>query len=223
MLLTVHRTVACAALSILLLAPAGVRAQEPEREPIGWFAADVRGVFARHPRDPAMATFLGVENTDIPTRGLGVVAGAHVYPMRKGTIAFGIGGELLLSRGKKTRELPDDAADDAVAPTVTSRLKAISPQVSLNFGHRQGWSYISGGLGWSEFRAEVDDPAKDSIEPERVRTLNYGGGARWFMKKHVAFTLDLRFYVVSPRPESTTGPALPRTRLLMMSGGVSFK
>ena len=31
---------------------------------------------------------------------------------------------------------------------------------------------------------------------DAVRTLNYGGGARWFLNKHVAFTFDVRFYSI---------------------------
>lgn len=218
---TVCRPIALCAL-LLLIDAAPVSAQDPAaRERIGWFAVDVRGVFARHPHDKAIAAFHAVKNDNVPTRGFGLTVGAHVYPVRGRTIAFGVGGEMLLSRGRKTEEPATEGAPDG--PTVKSRFKAMSPQLSLNFGHRQGWSYITGGLGWSEFTSELLDAPVTGVEPPRTRTLNYGGGARWFMKKHLAFTLDLRFWVVSATEATAAGPALPRTRLMMMSGGISLK
>lgn len=236
MLSRVCRIPALCALAVLAAGPIAASAQDaPDRQRIGWFAADVRGVFARHPHDPAIATFLAVEQDNVPERGLGLAVGAHLYPLRGRVVALGVGGEMLWSRASKTQPAATEGGDEG--PTVKSRLKALSPQLSLNFGHRQGWSYITGGLGWSELELEVVDaavlgpPAGTSggltalapAEPERTRTLNYGGGARWFMKKHLAFTLDLRFYVVGPKEATAAGPALPRTRLVMMSGGISMK
>ena len=34
----------------------------------------------------------------------------------------------------------------------------------------------------------------------RLKTINYGGGARWFAKAHVAFSFDVRFYAINPGP-----------------------
>ncbi len=216
--------------------PSAATAQDPpERNPIGWFAADVRAVFAQHPHDPAIATFLDVDRTNLPTRGRGFLVGAHVYPLRRRALALGVGGEMLMSRASRTQEPEEEGGPDG--PTVKSRLTALSPQVSLNFGHREGWSYLTAGLGWSELELEAlnvtgilaGTPTTGlttlpiAAEPERTRTLNYGGGARWFVKKHLAFTLDLRFYAISPKTATGAGPALPRTRLVIMSGGISFK
>ena len=90
---------------------------------------------------------------------------------------------------------------------MNSRFAAISPQVSFNFGARDGWSYISGGIGWSTFTAErQDEPLPD---PEsRIKTINYGGGARWFAKKHLAVSMDLRFYAVNPQLPTSLTPRL---------------
>lgn len=227
-------SVVCALL--VIARPIAAFAQEPpDRKPIGWFAADVRAVFAQHPHDPTIATFLGVDRDNVPPRGRGLSVGAHVYPLRTRSFALGFGGEMLLSRASKTRE--PDKEGDPEGPTVKSRFEALSPQISANFGHSRGWSYLTAGLGSSTFEIERIDAASTGgttgtgtpasglvvTEPPRTRTLNYGGGARWFMKKHLAFTLDLRFYVVSAKEETAAGPALPRTRLVMMSGGLSFK
>jgi hypothetical protein len=221
------------ALLLLTFGAAGAAAQDPDqdREPIGRFAADARGILVTYPDDDALSAFLDVTEENLASRGLGVLFGAHVYPIRLGRrIALGVGAELFFSRGSKTVE-PEavEALEDAREVTVNARLSGFSPQVSLNFGGREGWSYLSGGIGWTRFSTEVkggtatpSTPAGDTGSA-RTSTLNYGGGARWYMKEHVAFSLDLRFYVVKPREATTSLPALPRTRLLMLSAGVSFK
>ncbi len=73
--------------------------------------------------------------------------------------------------------------------TVNTRFSAVSPQISFNFGARDGWSYISGGIGRGTLTTQrVDEPLPD---PESgTKTINYGGGARWFAKKHLAVTFD---------------------------------
>ena len=102
-------------------------------------------------------------------------------------------------------------------------MTAVSPQLSLNFGKRSGWSYLSGGIGWASLTSEVqvDGPLENASE--RRRTLNYGGGARWFAKEHLAFTFDLRFYSIGAGEASVSGPALPAMRLMVFSAGVSVK
>ncbi len=210
---------------------AAAQGPDPDHRPIGRFVADVRGAWMTYPDDPALATFLDVPQENLATRGLALVLGGHVYPLRLGRyVAFGVGGELLFSRGSKTLtpEPEDDGADTPVeSTTVKARLSAVSPQFSLNFGGSSGWSYLSGGIGWSTFSSELktETPVTPAAgdEAPRPSTINYGGGARWFMKKHVAFTLDLRFYAIRPQEASPTRPSLKRLRLLTLSAGVSFK
>ena len=57
----------------------------------------------------------------------------------------------------------------------------------------------------------------------RTRTLNYGGGARWFNSPHLAFTFDVRFYAISPREATTTVPGYPRAKFMVLSAGVAFE
>jgi hypothetical protein len=229
-----HIVRACAlAFAILLTAGAplaSAQATDPDHLPIGWFAVDARGAWVTLPDDPALAEFLDVPQENLATRGLGLIVGAHVYPVRLGRwVALGFGGELLFSRGSRTLSPDDDESEEGVvdAPTVKARLSAVSPQFSLNFGGRDGWSYLSGGIGWSGFTSEVlAETAAGSIstgDAPRTSTINYGGGARWFMKEHLAFVLDLRFYTIRPQEATPTRPALQRQRLLTLSAGVSFK
>lgn len=195
-------------------------------QPIGRFAADVRGSMPRFKQTQAIADAAAVDQANLPTRGLGLVVGAHVYPLRLGRVTLGLGGEVMASRGSRTEESDDDTSPDG--PAVETRFSTLSPQISLNFGARDGWSYVSGGMGWSRFAVErVEDaggaPAADAEDDPRRKTINYGGGARWFAKEHLAVSLDLRFYAVSPQLATFTKPALPRMTVMVVSFGVGFK
>jgi hypothetical protein len=188
-------------------------------EPIGRVAADARITWARFKEDPAIAAALGVRPTNLPTRGLGFVVGAHWYPVRLGLVTFGVGGEFVSARDKRT--MPATSEEEEDGPTVNTRMSAISPQVSLNFGKRDGWSYLSGGIGSAAFTAErADQPVGDG---SRARTINYGGGARWFTTKHLAVSVDLRFYSIAAQPPGPNRPAFPKNRMMVISGGIAVR
>ena len=223
-------------LIVILLVPAvpsaATAAQDPAdsppdvRQPIGRFAADVRASMPRFKQTRAIGDVIGVEHTDLPSRGLGLVLGGHVYPARIGRVTLGLGGEVMASWGSRTEQTDDEMETDG--PTVKTRFSAFSPQISLNFGAREGWSYISGGLGWSRFSVELAEdgagaPAADVKADPRRKTINYGGGARWFATEHVAVSIDVRFYAVSPQLATTTRPALPRMTVMVLSLGAGFK
>jgi hypothetical protein len=193
----------------------------PIEEPIGPFVIDARGVWARFKQDPAIAASVGVPSSELPTRGLGLSVGAHVYPVRKRNFALGFGADLLL-RARATRTIPPATEGGLDGPTVVTSMTAFSPQVSLNFGKRDGWSYISGGFGTASFTAELEDfPAGDA--DGRPSAINYGGGARWFAKKHLAFAFDLRFYSIGAQEATVTRPAYPAMRLMVLSAGISLR
>jgi hypothetical protein len=195
-------------------------AQDLPREPIGRFAADVRLAVPRYPDDGATAGALVVSEDNLPSRGLGIAAGVNVYPLRLGKVSIGFGGEWLTSNGSKTLE-PTTAGGPS-SPTVTTTFSVLSPQLSLNFGSRNGWSYLSGGIGFASFTTEREDaPVADA--DGRTRSLNYGGGARWFAKEHLAFCFDLRFYRINPQDATVGRPAYGGRRLMVFSAGVSFK
>jgi hypothetical protein len=67
----------------------------------------------------------------------------------------------------------------------------------------------------------VDTPLPP--QESRTRTFNYGGGARWFSKKHVALSLDLRFYAINAQLQTTARPAVSRMTLVVFSVGAAFK
>lgn len=205
----------------------------PER--IGPYVVDARGTLARFKPSAAIGTSLGVDaNTNLPTRGLGIVVGGHVYPVRRRSFALGLGGELLL-RTQGSRTAAATTADGPEGPTVKTRISGLAPQVSLNFGKHDGYSYISGGVGWASLTSEKDvtttttppapapAPASMAADDERRQTINYGGGARWFVRKHVAFSVDLRFYMVRAREATSAVSAYPAMRVMVFSAGIAVR
>ena len=195
-----------------------------QKEPLPAFVADVHGIFARHKNEPSVATELGVEPGNLPSRSFGLVGGGHVYVLRSRTVAIGFGGTFLYGGGSDTIETT--AADGTVtkSPTVQRHFRSINPEISLNFGHRQGWSYISGGIGGQSrmYMERTDKPASDV--PMRP-TLTYGAGARWFANEHVAFSVEIRWYSIGEQAASPATNVMlePKTTLMVLSGGISLK
>ena len=194
-------------------------------KPVPRFAADARGTLGRFKADAGIASSVGIAQADLPTRGWGLAGGAHVYPLRTGKVTFGLGAELLVSRGSRrppTVKDPAATTEPPKLPAARTHFSAVSPQLSFNFGGRNGWSYISGGLGWATFYIDTGDKPPTGTHP-RAKSLNYGGGARWFTKKHLAFSMDLRFYAISPQEATATTPTMPRTRNMVFSAGLGFR
>jgi hypothetical protein len=208
---------------IIVVCAANAASAQVQDEPIPRFGADARGTLGSFKATAGIASAAGVAKTDLPTRGMGLVGGAHFYALHTRKITVGIGGELLLSRGSRRPPAATDATDTTTTlPATRTHFSAISPQLSLNFGARNGWSYISGGLGWATFYVDREDQPLTESHP-RTKSLNYGGGARWFIKKHLALSVDLRFYALSPREPTETAPAMPRTKSMVFSAGLGFR
>lgn len=216
-----------AAATALLIAAAALpaRAQDPQPQPLPTppmtvFVVDARGAMVAIKQNAEVATALDVDPLQLPSRGLGIFLGAHVYPLRLKKFALGVGAEWLRVRASNTIEaIADDVQD---GPTVKMRWNHFSPQVSANFGARDGWSYLTAGLGRSALTYERDDNPQEDAE-SGVRTLNYGGGARWFFKKHVAFTFDIRWYSINAQEAAEGRIATPKTRLRVLSAGLSIR
>ena len=202
---------------LLLISPAIVKAQQDE--PIGFFVVDVRGSLPMYGQNGQLAANEGLLSVQLPSRGIGIELGSHFYPVRWRWLTLGVGVSLLTSAGNRVPSEKDPIAD---GPTVKMTFTTASPQLSLNFGKREGWSYLSGGLGTSQLTIATE-PAQNSGTQWQSRTINYGGGARWFVKKHLAFNMDLRFYSIRPLAATNTNPAMPRMKLVAFNVGVSFR
>ena len=207
-------------LAALLQSGAALAQQE---DPIAPFVIDVHGAFMS--LDAAGSAFpLGLEKAQLPSNGLGLDIGAHVYPLRGRVVSLGVGASLLFVRASKAPEVLEDAEPDPTDPTVRTRIKAISPQVSLNFGSRRGYSYVSAGIGTMTRAIDASEGVllNEVTGDTHARTLNYGGGARWFASSHVAFSFDLRFYRVAAQEATTSSVSLPQQRFFVGSVGISI-
>jgi hypothetical protein len=214
------RTAAHAGALLTLLLVGAIPTFAQDREPLPIAAADLRAFYSGLGQDSVTAADLGVTPEQLPRRGLGGVAGVHVYPLRGRTMALGVGAEAMIARGRAQQK--DATTGDPVGLPIEQRLISISPQISLNFGHRDGWSYLSAGMGRLSF--ETFEGALPPAELPPVKsTINMGGGARWFITSHVAFTFDVRFYLTRPEAASDLFPGRQRSRLTVLSAGFGFK
>jgi hypothetical protein len=154
-----------------------------------------------------------------------------VYRGRLGPAWLGFGVEGLHTRGKTTTQVLAAPASSTAAATiagttdVTTTFSGVAPQMSFNFGRRDGWSYISGGYGVSTLTSEVitdkPGPAAGRLTQRNQGnwsgTVNFGAGARWFTGDRLAFAFDARFHRVG------SSGLRPSTQLFGLSVGVSMR
>jgi hypothetical protein len=198
-------------------------AQDPP-PPIPLLVVDLHGSIPRFPsEDAALAASRNMILGELPGSGLGAQIGLHLYPLRTRVVTFGLGGEIAIGRARQT-PLAGATQGDGVTPLrpAEERITSLSPQLSLNFGNGSGWSYLSVGLGQTTWSIEPEGLTDYPPNSDRLKTLNYGGGARWFIKPHVAFSFDVRFYAISPGFADLYA-ATPRTTLLIIGAGISLK
>ncbi len=185
-----------AAALLLLAAPA--RAQAPE--PVGPYVFDLRGSTSSLPNDTAFFPGIPLDSL-VPARGFGLDAGGHVYLFTLGPARLGLGANYVRVRG--------------TAEGIASTVSTVAPQVSFNFGTRDGWSYLSAGAGRAWVEAAIERETEPSTqESGGMLSVNAGGGARWFVASRLAVGFDVRWHRLS-------GP--PRTTLLSASVGLSVR
>ena len=212
-------------LFLVLSTAAAARAQDPPPK-IGPFVVDLHATVPKYPSSPALAASHDVVVAELPGRGLGLRVGGQVYFFRWRAVTFGIGGEYAASRGRKPP--PDTPGGSTATDATTLReteetFSSKGTSLSFNFGTGHGWSYISGGIGQSTWSVIPVGRAAFPSDQERLKTINYGGGARWFAKAHLAFSFDVRFYAINPGPAFLDFPGSPRTTMLVIGAGVSLK
>ena len=197
-----------------------------QRERIGPWVADVRVASVGLPAEPGWTPAVPT-GTITPSRTLGLDLGAHVYVLRRRSIAVGVGATWITARG--TSAPPDvDGSTPPTTPTrpeVSTRLSSLAPQLSLNFGHSLGYSYVSAGLGRTRIESEatLTGTTFTPRDSDWVKTLNYGGGARWFLNDRVGVGFDVRWHKLSLVAATPTSPGAPRASLLVAGVGVVVK
>ena len=223
--------VACFVIAIALAVSPAFAQDPPPRIPIA--VIDLHGSIPRFPsEDPLLSGSRGMNLAELPGSGLGAQVALTVYPLRTRLVTFGIGGEVVIARSTQT------PLDGAVAANGVTKLRpaeegfrSFSPQISLNFGTGSGWSYVSGGVGQANWSLSPQGLTDYSPNTEPLKTINYGGGARWFIRPHVAFSFDVRFYAIDPGAPGTAliqgvltpFDGTPRTTLLIIGAGISLK
>jgi hypothetical protein len=216
-----------ALVAILLLAALPAAAQNSERLP--FFAVDVHAATVGLPQAEGWVPVVSAD-TPLPGRNWGVAVGGTVYPFRLGLMTFGVGASITTAKGKGESLTivtgSGATATTRVTPIVRTGITNLAPQVSMNFGHEFGWSYISAGYGRSKVTSSADavGTTPETVVPEAWNAaLNFGGGAKWFMKPHLGAGFDVRFVKLSSRSATDTLPSAKRTQLWNISGGISIQ
>ena len=189
-----HRAAGLILVLAALLSSTAAAAQGVPAPP-GPYVVDVRGVSSGLPQG---AVFLlpGAADLSVPSRGNGFDVGGHIYAGRFRGARLGFGANLVSARGKAVppRTTSSIGDDPEGPPAVSVTLRTIAPQISLNFGTTDGWSYLSAGAGITEVRARTIDVVEASRNSGSLLTINAGGGARWFVKRRLGVGFDVRLY-----------------------------
>jgi len=215
----------CIAALMLLASPAF--AQTQERLP--WFAIDLHAGTVGLPQADGWVPVVSA-GTELPGRAWGGGVGGTAYPVRLGIITFGVGASLTSGRGKSESLTivtgSGSTATTRVTPVVRTGIINLAPQLSINFGQKLGWSYLSAGLGRSKVTSSADAVGATSgiVVPDSWNSaLNFGGGARWFMKPRLGAGFDVRFVKLASRSATGALPAAKRTQLWTISAGISIQ
>ena len=147
--------------------------------PPGPWVLDVRGVTSPVPTDAGFYPPLAA--TSVPSRGFGADFGAHVYLWSLKLARIGFGANVVIVRSAVDAPLAaaeDEATEAPATQRVTLNMRTVAPQVSANFGTRDGWSYLSAGLGVATVATEAADVMPGRHESGRLRSVNFGGMER---------------------------------------------
>jgi hypothetical protein len=209
------RPAAALIVAAAVMAAAPAAGQTPSRP--GPWVLDIRGVTSAVPTDTTF--YPALTSTVVPSRGFGADVGAHVYLFNLGPARVGLGAGLLAVRATASASNTQAEAGETAEPVqrVAMTLRAIAPQLSLNFGSGDGWSYLSAGVGVGSVHSRTENSLPGERESGRLRMLNYGGGARWFISPRLAFGHDLRAYQLA------AGAPTPRVSIFAAGAGLSFR
>jgi hypothetical protein len=215
------------ALLLVLLASAPAAAQT--NEPLPRFAVDLHGATVGLPTAEGWIPPVSAD-TPVPGRAWGLAAAATVYPVRFGVITLGLGASISSASGKgESLTITTGSGTSAVTvvtPIVRTQVLNLIPQLSINFGHKFGWSYLSAGLGRSKVTSSADaagDEPQIVVPGSWNQALNFGGGARWFMRPRLGAGFDVRFVKLGSRGAAGAIPSAKRTQMITFSAGISIQ
>lgn len=210
---------------LVLLLPIGVSAQT--REPLPRFAIDLHAALVGLPTTEGWIPEVSAD-TEVPGRAWGLAAAITAYPFRAGIMTLGIGVGFSqgtgTSQSRSIRSGTGATATTRVTPAVRTEITNLAPQVSVNFGHKLGWSYLSAGIGRSKAFSAIDNATTAStVDVGWNQALNFGGGARWFMRPRLGAGFDVRFVKLGSRAATDALPFALRTQTITVSAGISIQ
>lgn len=212
---------------MLCLVPSAGAAQV--REPLPRFAVDLHGASIGLPTAEGWIPDVS-DDTPVPGRAWGLAGAVTVYPLRFGIVTLGVGAAMSSGQGKSDsiEIVQGSGAGETtrITPIVRTQVVSVIPQVSINFGHKLGWSYLSAGLGGTKVESSADavGTTPQVVVPAAWnQALNFGGGARWFMKRRLGAGFDVRFVKLGTRAASGDIPAARRTQMITFSAGITLQ
>lgn len=219
------RHLAFAAVVLLVSSPAFAQT----REPLPWFAIDLHAASVGLPAAEGWIPVVPAD-TPLPDRAWGPAVAATVYPFRAGIMTFGFGAAFSTAQGKSDSleiiEGSGAAQTTRITPVVRTQVTSLIPQISINFGHKLGWSYLSAGIGRTKVESSADaagDTPESIVPAAWNQALNFGGGARWFMKPRLGAGFDVRFVKLGSRAASGAIPSARRTQMITFSAGITIQ
>jgi hypothetical protein len=201
---------ACAAVWVLLAAPAAAFAQESADGQPGPWVLDLRGTTVSLPSDAAFLPVMPT-GTVVPGRGFGFDGGARWFWRRLGPSRLALGLDATWARGT--------TPGSPTLPRVVETFVRVAPDLSFNFGGRNGWSYLSLGAGLGRIAASgtLAGKALDPVSSGALVAIHGGGGARWFTSERMAVGFDLRLHQLQ------AGDRTPATMRFAASVGISVR
>ena len=131
--------------------------------------------------EPELADSRGLLDSELPGRGFGGDVGAPFlsFQIEGGDVRTGRPGHAGACRHVRIGR----RREQTVVRAVTEQFTSATAQLSFNFGSGNGWSYISGGIGPAQRTVIPAGAGVSVVDAERLLSLNYGAGARWFIKR----------------------------------------
>lgn len=184
--------------------------------PPGPWVVDVRAATSGVPTD--LSFYPPQDATVVPSRGFGLDVGGHVYVFTLGPARVGLGANVLIIRS--TVSEPVAEADTDSTRRLSLNLRTVAPQISFNFGSREGWSYLSAGVGVASITSRAEGSTPGERESGQLRSVNIGGGARWFLSPRVAFAFDVRAHKIGAAGGERPTPGVTA---VAVSAGLSLR
>jgi hypothetical protein len=170
--------------------------------PPGPFVVDLRGAMSGLPQTASYYAPFPI-GTVVAKRGFGFDIGGHVYPFRLGTTRIGVGVDVMQVRGTASTIATTSSTSTSTSPSTTpataypdvaSTVRLVVSQLSINFGTRDGWSYLSIGGDVGQLASSGRGAVTVPRDTHTLSGFNAGGGARWFLGDHLGVGFDVRLH-----------------------------